>query len=238
MIQFFAPDILSTLTLPESDSQHCVKVLRKAPGDVIEVIDGKGHRYTCRLLEAHPKHALVEIIGTTQVPPFWPNRIALGVAPTKHLDRMEWLTEKLTEIGINSITPLLCRWSERKDIKSSRLEKIAISAMKQSLKATCPEVHPMTPFKQFLDSVSSYPQKFIAHCDATQQRRLLACEYKPNIDTVIIIGPEGDFAPEEIQAANQAGFISITLGEARLRTETAALVACNTCHIINQTQQH
>lgn len=234
MIQFYAPDIEATLTLPESDSQHCVKVLRKSAGDIIEVIDGKGHRFTCRLLEAHHKRAKVEIIEQTELPPFWPNDIAVGVAPTKHLDRMEWLTEKLTEIGINSITPLLCRWSERKEIKTERLEKIAVSAMKQSLKGMCPCINPMTPFRKFIESVKNYPQKFIAHCDDTHPRLLLSKEYRPGIDTVIIIGPEGDFSPEEIETATEAGFVAVSLGEARLRTETAALTACDTCHIINQ----
>lgn len=238
MIQFFAPDIESTLTLPESDSQHCVKVLRKIPGDIIEVVDGKGNRFTCRLLEAHSKHARVEIVRRESLPPFWPNRIAIGVAPTKHLDRMEWLTEKLTEIGVNSITPLLCRWSERKDIKTVRLEKIAVSAMKQSLKAVCPEISPITPFKRFVDSVKDCPQKFIAHCDDNLPRQLLSQLYRPDTDTVIIIGPEGDFSPEEISAALDAGFVAVSLGDARLRTETAALVACDTCHIINQLYKH
>jgi 16S rRNA (uracil1498-N3)-methyltransferase len=234
MIQFFAPDIETTLTLPQSDSQHCVKVLRKVPGDLIEVIDGKGNRFSCRLLEAHPKRATVEIIEKTPLPLFWPNRIAIGVAPTKHLDRMEWLTEKLTEIGVNSITPLLCRYSERKEIKAERLEKIAISAMKQSLKAVCPRIDEMTPFQKFIESVSDYEQKFIAHCDDKFERKLFCKEYKPEKDVVIIIGPEGDFSPQEIEIAIANGFVPVSLGEARLRTETAALVACDTCHIINE----
>lgn len=233
MIQFYAPDIESTLTLPESDSQHCVKVLRKSSGDTIEVIDGKGHRFTCRLVDAHPKRATVEILDKTPLPPYWHHKIAIGVAPTKHLDRMEWLTEKLTEIGVDSITPLLCRYSERKEIKSERLEKIAVSAMKQSLKAVCPLIGDMTPFKAFVSSVSGYAQKYIAHCDDAFERRLLTGEYRPGEDVAIIIGPEGDFSPQEIEMAVAAGFIPVSLGDARLRTETAALVACDTCHIID-----
>lgn len=234
MIQFYAPDIETTHTLPESDSQHCVRVLRKSTGDVIDVIDGKGHRFACRLIDAHSKHALVEIIEKTDIPLFWSNRIVIGVAPTKHLDRMEWLTEKLTEIGINSIIPLLCRYSERKDIKTVRLEKIAVSAMKQSLKAVCPEITPMMPVRQCIEVFRHYPQKFIAHCDENSPRRLLTEEYTPDTDTIILIGPEGDFSADEVAAATQAGFIPVSLGNARLRTETAALVACDTCHIINQ----
>lgn len=147
---------------------------------------------------------------------------------------MEWLTEKLTEIGVNSITPLLCRNSERREIKSIRLEKIAVSAMKQSLKAICPEICEMTPLKQYIDFTSHYQQKFIAHCDSNHNRKMLSREYVPGKDTVIIIGPEGDFSPEEINNAIASGFIPISLGDARLRTETAALAACGICHTANQ----
>lgn len=237
MIQFHAPDIETSLTLPESDSQHCVRVLRKTEGDLIEVIDGRGHRFSCRITDAHPKRTRVEIISTEELPNFWKGKITIGVAPTKHLDRMEWMAEKLTEIGVDTITPLLCRFSERKEIKTERLEKIVVSAMKQSLKGVCPAVTPMTKFKEFIASTASVPQRFIAHCDADSPRRLLSHEYRPDRDTVIIIGPEGDFSPEEISLALESGFIPISLGEARLRTETAAVVACDTCHIINQLAQ-
>lgn len=238
MIQFFAPDIESTLTLPESDSQHCIRVLRKSVGDVIDVIDGKGNRFSCQIIDAHAKHTSVEILSKEALPLYWHNRIALGVAPTKHLDRMEWMTEKITEIGVNSITPLLCRWSERKEIKTERLTKIAVAAMKQSLKAYCPEINPMTPVKKFIESVKDYSQKFIAHCDDSTPRYLLSHIYKANEDVAILIGPEGDFTPDEVKAAIDAGFTPISLGDARLRTETAAVVACDTCHIINQMTSH
>lgn len=234
MIQFYAPDIETTLTLPESDSQHCVRVLRRSEGDVIVAIDGRGKRFTCRIVEAHAKRARVEIIGTEYLHPFWQGKIAIAVAPTKHLDRMEWLTEKLTEIGVDRITPLLCRHSERRDIKQSRLEKIAVSAMKQSLKAVCPEVDDMTPFMQFVEENRQTAQKFIAWCDDSHPRRLLSQALQPGLDAVVAIGPEGDFSPEEVDAAMAVGFIPVSLGNARLRTETAALVACDTFHIVGQ----
>ena len=236
MIQFYAPDIENSLILPESDSQHCVRVLRMKPGDKIEVIDGKGFRYECRLLDAHTKKAQVEIITKQEIPLSWNNNITIAVAPTKHLDRMEWLVEKLTEVGINRIIPLLCRYSERKEIKTERLEKIAISAMKQSLKAMLPTIEPMTPIREIITN-SNYSQKYIAYCDPTIPRRLFCNEYKPNKDTLILIGPEGDFSKEEITLALENQFIPISLGENRLRTETAALTACHTCHIINQINQ-
>lgn len=234
MIQFYAPDIEATLTLPESDSQHCVRVLRKQPGDVIEVIDGTGHRFVCRITEAHSKRTRVEIIGRENLPVFWPGEIVVGVAPTKNIDRMEWMVEKLTEIGVDRIVPLLCARSERKGIKQSRLEKIAISAMKQSLKAVCPQVSEMTPWSRFIEDTAASEQRFIAHCIGDMERQLLAAQLRPGASVVIAIGPEGDFSPEEIKQALTAGFMPVSLGEARLRTETAALMACQTVHVVNQ----
>lgn len=236
MIQFYAPDIETTGILPESDSQHCVRVLRMKEGDFVEIIDGKGFRYRCRLTNAHSKRASVEILEKTHVPLSWANSITVAVAPTKHLDRMEWMVEKLTEIGLNRIIPLLCRHSERKEIKVERLEKIAISAMKQSLKTTLPIISPMTPFKTIVTDVNA-AQKFIAYCDPTIPRKLLSQEYSANRDTIIMIGPEGDFSIDEIKSALDNGYKPITLGDNRLRTETAAITACDTCHIINQLNQ-
>lgn len=233
MIQFYVPDIAETLRLPESESQHCVRVLRMASGETIEVIDGIGHRYKCRLVDAHPKHATVEIVDVADVPLPWHHNITIAVAPTKHLDRMEWLVEKLTEIGVNRFIPLLCRHSERKEIKRERLEKIAVSAMKQSLKAVLPVVDEMTPLSKVISGATD-AQRFIAYCDPTIPRRLLAREYRPITDTLILIGPEGDFSREEITSALDNGFIPVSLGDNRLRTETAALVACDTCHVLDQ----
>lgn len=233
MIQFFAPDIATNNILPESDSQHCVRVLRMKEGDILEVIDGKGFRYKCRLTDAHAKRAAVEIIERQELPLSWSNYITVAIAPTKHLDRMEWMIEKLTEIGVNRIVPLLCRYSERKEIKVERLEKIAISAMKQSLKAVLPQIDEMTPFKKFIESDSS-SLRFIAYCDEFIPRVLLSNSYEANQNVTILIGPEGDFSKEEISAAISSGYKPVSLGENRLRTETAAVVACDTFHIINQ----
>lgn len=236
MIQFFAPDIHNNQILPESDSQHCVRVLRMKSGDIIEIIDGKGVRYTCRILDAHPKKTLVEIIDRQAMPLSWSHQIIVAVAPTKHLDRMEWMIEKLTEIGVNRIIPVLCRHSERKEIKTERLDKIAIAAMKQSLKAVKPQIDAMTPIANVIANVGA-SQRFIAYCDSTIPRKLLSHEYRPKTDTLILIGPEGDFSPDEISASVTAGFAPISLGEDRLRTETAAVVACDTFHIIDQLNQ-
>lgn len=233
MIQFYAPNIENVPILPESDSQHCVRVLRMKSGDIIGVIDGKGYRYECKILDAHQKRTCVEILSKQYIPLSWENNITIAVAPTKLLDRMEWLVEKLTEIGVNRIVPLLCRYSERKEIKIERLERIAIAAMKQSLKTVLPIIEPMTPIKNFICECDAQ-QKFIAYCDQSIPRLLFSNEYTANKNTIILIGPEGDFSHEEINLALDNGYKPISLGDNRLRTETAALVACNTCHIINQ----
>lgn len=233
MIQFYAPDIESTLTLPQSDSQHAVRVLRMNVGDRLEVIDGKGHRFSCVLVDAHSKHAAVEIIDKTDMPLCWSQQIVAAVAPTKHLDRMEWMVEKLTEIGVNRIIPLLCRRSERKEIKTERLEKIAVSAMKQSLKSVLPVISPMTPVMTVINDFSQ-AQRFVAYCDADTPRVDLTGAYRPFADAVIMIGPEGDFAPEEIRSAIDSGWQPVTLGDNRLRTETAAISAVDTFHIIDR----
>ncbi len=233
MIRFYAPDIEQTLTLPESDSGHAVRVLRMRPGDELEVTDGRGKLYACRITDAHQRHVAVEILRCQNSPLCWPQEITMAVAPTKHLDRMEWMIEKLTEIGVNRIVPVLCNRSERREIKTERLEKIAVSAMKQSLKCTLPVIDAMTPLRQFLASCSA-EQKFIAHCDSTSERKLLAREYRPRTSAAVLIGPEGDFDPAEVDGALKGGWMPVTLGDNRLRTETAAIVACDTFHIIDQ----
>ncbi len=204
------------------------------PGDEIEVIDGKGFRYRCRITEAHQKHTGIEIIDQQNIPLSWPQFITVAVAPTKHLDRMEWMVEKLTEIGVNRIVPILCHRSERREIKTERLEKIAVSAMKQSLKTVLPEILPMTPVEKIISGYSD-AQRFIAYCDRAIPRHMLATSYRPGHNAIIMIGPEGDFDQIEINDALDAGWCPVSLGNNRLRTETAALVACDTFHILDQT---
>lgn len=232
MIRFYAPDIAATLTLPESDSQHSVRVLRMREGDSLEVVDGKGTLYTCTLVDAHPKHAAVEIEGSRDLPLFWNHWIIIAVAPTKNMDRMEWMTEKLTEMGVNRIIPLLCRHSERKEIKTERLEKIAVSAMKQSLKAWLPEISPMTPVKEVLRGFKDY-RRLICYCDESTPRTYIGHTYRPDEPIIVMIGPEGDFSPEEVELAVAEGWEPVTLGDTRLRTETAAIAACQTIHTVD-----
>lgn len=224
--------------MPEVESGHCVRVLRHQPGDTFEVVDGKGGLFTVRLVDPHPKRAMVEIVERKEQPCYWTGRIVLAVAPTKNMDRMEWLVEKATEVGMDGFVPLLCRFSERKEIKRERLEKTAVSAMKQSLKAALPEIEEMMPFARFIDQYRGFSGKFIAHCVDDGHRRLLSRECRPEEDTVVLIGPEGDFSPEEIKTALDAGFMPVSLGDARLRTETAALTALETLHIVRQLNEN
>ena len=233
MIRFYAPDVATTCQLPESDSAHCVRVLRMRAGDALEVVDGRGNLYCCVLVDASPRAASVEIHRVVALPKVWTANITIAVAPTKNSDRIEWLVEKLVEVGVDRIVPLRCRHSERKTINVERLNKIAVSAMKQSLKAVLPRIDDMTPIADYLRDERA-ASRFVAYCDDTVERRLLAREYRPGVDTAILIGPEGDFDPEEINTAITAGWVPVTLGDNRLRTETAALVACDTCHIISQ----
>lgn len=233
MIQFYSRDIAETLNLPEADSAHAIRVLRLKAGDEIQVIDGCGNAYLCRIVAPHPRHTLVEIISSTEMALPWHHDLVIAVAPTKNLDRMEWLVEKAVETGINRIIPILCRHSERKDLKTERLERIAVSAMKQSLKAVMPVIDPLTPVEDVISGFSGH-NKYIAYCDRTIPRKLLTCEYHPGISSIAMIGPEGDFSREEITAALDAGWSPVSLGPCRLRTETAALTALQTFHILDQ----
>ncbi|MDR0547109.1 MAG: 16S rRNA (uracil(1498)-N(3))-methyltransferase, partial [Dysgonamonadaceae bacterium] len=224
MMLFYAPDALIDGLLPESESQHCIRVLRKQTGDTIDITDGKGFFYKAQITEAHPKHCHIEILETIPYHSYWTNRIEIAIAPTKNLDRIEWFVEKATEIGVSKITFLKTRFSERKDLKTDRIRKILISAMKQSEKAVLPELQEMTDFKTFVNQPFS-GQKAIAHCYAGE-KPLFARWYCPNENILVLIGPEGDFSEEEVVLATQNGFQAISLGESRLRTETAALAVC------------
>lgn len=233
MIQFYSKDIAETLTLPESDSAHATRVLRLKAGDEIQVIDGLGTAYHCRIVSPHQRHTLIEILATERMPLPWAHELVLAVAPTKNIDRMEWLVEKAVETGVNRIIPLLCTHSERKDLKVDRLERIAVSAMKQSLKAVMPLIDPITPIEDVINGFSGF-KRFIAYCDRSIPRKLLTCQYRPLQSSIAMIGPEGDFSRDEITNALASGWQPVSLGPCRLRTETAALTALQTFHILDQ----
>lgn len=229
---FYSPNIKQTLQLPEQESQHCVKSLRMKEGDHLTVTDGKGYLYTCELTQAHPKHCLLRIIDEIENPNPRDFHLHIAFAPTKQMERNEWFAEKAVEIGIDRLTPLRCAFSERKEVKTERLEKIMISAMKQSQQASLAQLDEITPFETFIAQPFD-GQRFIAHCYPWPKTSFIKlCEKEK--DTLVLIGPEGDFSEEEVKKAIERGFQPISLGKTRLRTETACLVAVHTVNIINE----
>ena len=232
MYLFYAPDIEALSRLPEDESAHCVRVLRKSEGDTITITDGKGFFYDAHIVVPHPKRCEVVIDEKRKWVKPWHFSLHLAVAPTKNIDRIGWLTEKITELGIDTITPLLCRFSERKELKPERIQKVLVSAMKQSQKAMLPQLNPMIPFGEFIKS--SFPgEKYLAHC-YEGEKKTLPQSCVPGSNVTLLIGPEGDFSEDEVALAIRNGFVPVSLGESRLRTETAALFACSAIHAINQ----
>lgn len=232
MTLFYAPDILENPFLPEEESAHCTRVLRLQAGAVVQIIDGKGTLYDATIVAPHAKRTEVKIVSAQ--PDFGrrPFRLHLAVAPTKNSDRFEWFVEKATEIGVDEITPLLCRYSERRAIRPERIEKILVSASKQSYKARIPQLNPMTAVDEFLQHVRE-PYRFVAHCYEGDKPHLLhVCP--PKSEVVIMVGPEGDFSRDEVDLAVNQHFVPVTLGASRLRTETAGVVACHLAAVVNE----
>lgn len=238
MYLFYCPDIETKQTLSEEESGHCVRVLRYTAGDEILITDGKGTTYTARITNPHPKHCDFEILTCEKQQPHHAFHLHIAVAPTKNIERLEWAVEKCVEIGVDEITPLLCRFSERKQLRTDRLEKIILSAAKQSLTPYLPVLHELTPYDEFIKAQRDNPHsanglKFIAHC-YKEDKRVLKDEIVRGRDVLVLIGPEGDFSEQEIQSALSSGFIPVSLGNSRLRTETAAVVACHTAILMNE----
>ncbi|GAA4231010.1 16S rRNA (uracil(1498)-N(3))-methyltransferase [Postechiella marina] len=213
------------------ESKHIVKVLRKNIGDILHITNGNGWLFKAEVIIPNIKKCVVRIISKNKQP-HKPYQLHLAVAPTKMNDRYEWFLEKATEIGIDCITPIICDHSERKFIKAERFEKILQSAMKQSLNVYLPKLQPAITLKEFLKQDLN-GQLFIAHCEETNKKSLKK-ELKAHSDTTILIGPEGDFSTKEIELAMQNNFIPVTLGNTRLRTETAAIVACHSVAFTNE----
>lgn len=228
---FYTPDIMNNPELPEEEAGHCLRVLRLNIGDEILLTDGNGYFYKAAISSATGKRCQVRIIEKIYQEPLWKGHLHIAMAPTKMMDRIEWFAEKATEIGIDELTFLNCRYSERKVIKTERIEKIVVSAVKQSLKARKPVINEMTDFEKFLQT-DFKGDKFIAHCNEGE-KILLKDAITPGNDALVLIGPEGDFSKEEVEKAIERGFKPISLGKSRLRTETAALVAVHTMNILN-----
>lgn len=230
---FYTPDLSgSSYTLDETESKHCVRVLRLEKGDKITLVDGRGGFFTAEIADPNPKRCGVKVIQSELNFGLRNFKIQVAFAPTKNIERMEWFLEKATEIGIDRITPLLCRYSERKEIKNERLEKVMVSAMKQSLKAYLPQLDELTKITEFIRQPFE-GQKFIAHC-GEQYRDQLKNVVVPGGNYLILIGPEGDFSTEEIELAIRSNFRPVSLGDSRLRTETAGVVACHTFSLLNE----
>lgn len=214
------------------ESKHCIRVLRLKTGDKITLTNGLGMFFDGEIIDDNPKKCVVKIDASVRTEPQRSFHLHIAVAPTKNIGRFEWFIEKATEIGIDEITPLECDHSERIRIKPERFEKILISALKQSQQSWLPKFNPLTGFQTLIKSVKP-AQKFIAFVDEKHDQTLKSA-YLPGNDVIILIGPEGDFSPAEIRSAITAGFIPISLGKNRLRTETAAIVAVHTINLINQ----
>ncbi|MFZ6053360.1 16S rRNA (uracil(1498)-N(3))-methyltransferase [Halocola ammonii] len=213
----------NTIELPADESRHLVKVLRKKVGDIVHATDGEGFLIEAKLLDENHRGVRLEKLKEEKQPERT-YEFTLAIAPVKNNDRLEWCIEKATEIGVTRIVPILCEHAERKKIKLDRLERIAISAMKQSNQFYKPQIEELTKFKDFIEERGE-GERYIAHCEEDQPRRQFVSQVKSGVPTTILIGPEGDFSPDEIEQALESGFGPVALGNTRLRTETAAVVS-------------
>ncbi|MEX2349774.1 MAG: 16S rRNA (uracil(1498)-N(3))-methyltransferase [Flavobacteriaceae bacterium] len=233
---FYHPQAKQTnqqLVFDKEESRHIIKVLRKNTGDILNITNGIGVFFTSEIEIANHNKCVVKLIDETPQQPL-PYKLHLAVAPTKLNDRYEWFLEKATEIGITEITPIFCNHSERTKIKPERYEKILQSAMKQSLKAFLPRLNKAVTFSEFVTLQSQKTaKKYIAHC-VESKKNSLKDVLQPKEEVLILIGPEGDFALSEIELALKNNFIPVSLGESRLRTETAAIVACHSVAFVNE----
>lgn len=229
---FYAPDIAGTHhTLNPEESKHLLRVLRMKKGDTVTLTDGKGFFYDCRIEDDNSRACRLYVLEKRKGDDTPGHMLHLAVAPTKNIARYKWFLEKATEIGVGRITPVICEHSERRQVKTDRLERILIAAMKQSLKSTLPQLNPPETFKNFVKKPFT-GEKFIAyiHSDVTDELSKIYIKGSP---ALILIGPEGDFSPAEVELAVQNGFKPVRLGPSRLRTETAAVVACHTVNLVN-----
>lgn len=249
---------MEAFLLDEAESKHAVRVLRLGVGDRVHLVDGRGGLYDAEIQDANPKRVVLRILLVQEQYRQRNHRLHIAIAPTKNMERLEWFLEKATEIGIDEITPLICDRSERREVKIERLEKVVVAAMKQSLKAYLPRINEAVRFSAFIKGMpvgaenvagatnaaiavpsqsetapASTVKRFIAHCDAGE-KAFLSASVEPGDSVVILIGPEGDFSPGEISEALDTGFTAISLGESRLRTETAALAACMEVELVNR----
>jgi 16S rRNA (uracil1498-N3)-methyltransferase len=232
---FYNQDINTSsdqISFTKEESRHIVKVLRKNIGDTLKITDGMGKLFSAEVTRASDKKCIATIKNWDEKPKTWNYHLHIAIAPTKLNDRYEWFLEKATEIGIDEITPVLCDHSERRQLKTERMEKVIISAMKQSLKFNKPVLNSPLKFKEFIKK-NDWDLGLMAHCEDGIKNPLSTHLPFPQ-KIMILIGPEGDFSIDEINQALEQGIKPITLGESRLRTETAGIVACNGVSLLNE----
>lgn len=230
---FYVPDAASATELLADEASHAVRVLRMKPGDEMVLMDGVGTFFKAEVAVASPHHCVYRVVEEMPQLPQWHGRYHIAMAPTKLMDRTEWMLEKVTEIGVDEVSLLNCDNSERRVAKPARLEKILVSAMKQSRKAWKPVLNDMAAFRKFVSEPRG-GMKFIAHCYEEIPRTYLydeLCGRDVSEAVTVLIGPEGDFTPDEVRMAVDAGYVSVHLGQSRLRTETAAMVAVMMMHL-------
>jgi 16S rRNA (uracil1498-N3)-methyltransferase len=231
---FYTPELSSdTFTLNEEESRHCSKVLRLSLGDVVHLIDGRGGLYEAEISAVNKKNVQLNVIHKQVEFGKRNHHLHIAIAPTKNIDRLEWFLEKATEIGIDEITPLICDRSERKIVKEERLDKVITSAVKQSLTAYHPRLNQTIAFSDFMKQEFT-GERLIAHCMDDSSKQFINELVSKHQSYLILIGPEGDFSPTELNSALQNGFKPVTLGTTRLRTETAALAACFEVNYMNR----
>lgn len=236
---FHVPDAAVATELPQEEAQHAARVLRLEAGDEVFLMDGAGTFYRAELTLVSQKHCLYNIVEALPKEKAWCGNIRVAIAPTKNIDRMEWMVEKCTEVGFDEVTFLSCKFSERKQIRQDRMEKIVVSAAKQSRKPFFPVVNGMEDFRKFVSECRS-DKKYICHCYGEIERKDFFRELSAaegSSDVTILIGPEGDFSVDEVRYALDQGFESVTLGDFRLRTETAGLVATTVSQMLKRKEQ-
>jgi len=230
---FYAPGLKNnTHVLTEDESRHCIKSLRLGRGDIVHLTDGQGNLFQTRIVEDDPRRCLVEVEQTWHEYGKRPFNLHIALAPTKNIKRYEWFLEKVTELGVDEITPLRCFHSERKHVNLERMSRIVVSAMKQSLKTYLPVLHEMRSFANFVCNASQ-ENRYIGYCEEGDTPHLKQ-KYRPGENALIMIGPEGDFNHEEVALAKDHGFKTVSLGQSRLRTETAGVVAAHSIHLLNE----
>jgi 16S rRNA (uracil1498-N3)-methyltransferase len=231
---FYLPGINgSKCVMDANESRHSIRVLRMTKGDKLKLVDGIGNLYEGLISDPDPAGCEITITGVTSNFEKRSYRLHIAISPLKNHDRFEWFVEKSVEIGVDEITPVICRNTEKPGIKKDRINNIIVSAMKQSLKAYRPVLNDPVPFVEFINSDPD-GLKMIGHCNPAYDRVKIDQIYKKNSDAVILIGPEGDFSEEELRLAFSAGFKPVHFGASRLRTETAGIAACHSVYFINQ----